>query len=138
MPVVRSIRRAAAKAGDPSLKMEHSDINRFLEEWGAKGCVADTFECYRGILERFYDVLPKDKHIHRGSLANWREELKKAGYAPATINPFLSVCNTWLGFMGFREYQQVDQLAPEDKLQPELTRNEYLRLLQTAKILGKE
>lgn len=39
--------------------------------------------------------------------------------------------------MGYREYQQ-DLLGPEDKLQPELTRSEYHRLLQTAKVLGKE
>lgn len=42
-----------------------------------------------------------------------------------------------LDFMGCREYRQ-DLLGPEDKLQPELTRNEYLRLLQTAKLLGVE
>ena len=32
----------------------------------------------------------------------------------------------------------MGQLELEDRLQPELTRNEYLRLLQTAKFLGKE
>lgn len=122
---------------DPGFQMTKADIDRFLSEWEAKGCLTDTLEHYRSILERFYYVLPEDKRIRRDTLAKWQEELKESGYAPATINKIFSVCNIWLDFMGCREYQQ-DLLGPEDKLQPELTRNEYHRLLQTAKILGKE
>ena len=40
--------------------------------------------------------------------------------------------------MGHREYQLASQLKSETELQPELTRAEYLRLLQTARTLGRE
>lgn len=133
----RTLRRNHLDRPDPGLKMTKADIDRFLDEWETKGCLADTLEHYRSILERFYHMLPGDKRIRRDTLASWQEELRESGYAPATINKIFSVCNTWLDFMGCREYQQ-DLLGPEDRLQPELTRSEYHRLLQTAKVLGKE
>ena len=60
------------------------------------------------------------------------------GYAPSTVNGFLSVGNTYLDFIGHREYQAIGQMDPEGEPQPELTRTEYLRLLQAAKFQGKE
>lgn len=86
--------------------MTKADIERFLSEWETKGCLTDTLEHYRSILERFYHVLPGDKRIRRDTLAKWQEELRESGYAPATINKIFSVCNTWLDFMGCCEYQQ--------------------------------
>ena len=133
----RNLRRGRLDRTDSGLQMTKADIDCFLNEWETKGCLTDTLEHYRNILERFYHVLPEDKHIRRDTLARWQEDLRQGGYAPATINKIFSVCNTWLDFMGCREYQQ-DLLEPEDKLQPELTRSEYYRLLQTAKALGKE
>lgn len=133
----RSLRRDYLDRTDPGFQMTKADIDRFLSEWEAKGCGADTMEHYRSILRRLYRRLPEDKRIRRDTLAKWQEELRESGYASASINKILSVCNTWLDFMGCREYQQ-GLLELEDKLQPELTRNEYLRLLQTARLLGEE
>ena len=62
----------------------------------------------------------------------------RQGYACATINSFLSSGNSFVEFAGHREYQLMGQLELEDDPQPELTRTEYLRLLQTARALGKE
>ena len=62
----------------------------------------------------------------------------KAGYAPSTINSYLSVNNAYLDFVGHREYQLANQLKLETEIQPELTRTEYLRLLQTARALDRE
>ena len=62
----------------------------------------------------------------------------KAGYAPSTINSYLSVNNAYLDFVGHREYQLANQLKLETELQPELTRTGFLRLLQTARTLGRE
>lgn len=123
---------------DAGLQMRQEDITRFLNEWEAKGCAAGTLERYHHSLNRLYQALPEDKRIRRGTLAKWREDLREEGYSPNTINTVFSVCNSWLDFMGHREYQLADQLEQEDKPQPELSRNEYLRLLQTAKLLDKE
>lgn len=44
----------------------------------------------------------------------------------------------YLDFAGHREYQLANQLKLEIELQPELSRTEYLWLLQTARALGRE
>lgn len=104
----------------------------------AKGRVEGTLNWYRRGLHRLYQALPEDKGIQRDTLANWRERLLESGYATRTVNLFISAANSFLEYKGLREYQLAEQLKPEDKLQPELTRAEYLRLLQTARTLGRE
>ena len=104
----------------------------------AEGRVEGTLKWYRRGLNRLYDDLPEDKTIRHGTLERWREKLVKEGYAPSTINSYLSVNNAYLDFVGHREYQLANQLKLETELQPELTRTEYLRLLQTARTLGRE
>ena len=117
---------------DPGLEMRKEDIERFL---AAGDYIQETLNLYRISLERCYTDLPADKRIFRGTLAAWQAKLKEEGYATATVNRYLSVCNTWLDFVGRREYQQK-YLTDEDRSQQELTRGEYQRLLQTAKLLG--
>ena len=65
----RALCRNHVDKKDPGLQMTKADINRFLNEWEAKGCLTDTLEHYRSILERLYHVLPEDKRIHRDTLA---------------------------------------------------------------------
>lgn len=89
-------------------------------------------------LKRLYQDLPEDKTIRHGTLERWRENLIQQGYAPGTINSFLSSGNSFVDFEGHREYQLIGQLELEESLQPELTKVEYLCLLQTARALGKE
>lgn len=61
------------------------------------------------------------------------------GYTPRTVNVRLASANGFLDYLGLRDYQLPMQLKPaEDEIQPELTRNEYLRLLSAARALGKE
>ena len=129
---------AAPMEADTGMEMRPEDIKRFLEEWKYRGCARETLLRYRHILEQFYGALPADKRVRRGTLVKWQEELTAAGYSASTIRTILSVCNTWLDFMGHREYQKADRLDAQDKLQPELSRNEYLRMLSTAKNLGDE
>lgn len=114
------------------------DIDLFLEEMRGKGRVEGTLSWYRRGLHHLYKVLPEDKHIQRGTLASWREQLLESGYATRTVNLFISAANSFLDYKGLREYQLSEQLKPEEKLQPELSRAEYLRLLQTARTLGRE
>jgi len=92
---------------------------------------------WRG-LKRLYDDLPEDKAVRYGTLERWREKLIQEGYAPSTVNSFISVNNAYLYYIGHREYQLANQLELKTGRQPELAREEYLRLLQTARALGKE
>ena len=59
------------------------------------------------------------------------------GYSPGTVNSCTATVNSLLEFAGRRDLQAGQLPLNEGTLLPELTRNEYLRLLQTAKHLGK-
>ena len=141
MDAVKSVRpggEAASRPRDAGVLVTPEKIERFLAEWEAKGRLEGTLKWYRRGLYQMYEALPGDKRIRRGTLKAWRNELVEAGYAPSTINLYLSVANTYLEYIERREYQLPGSIRQEERYQPELTRGEYLRLLQTAKILGKE
>lgn len=131
-------RRAALRGQTPGVQLTPEEIDLFLEEMRAKGRVEGTIDWYRRGLLNLYETLPEGRRIRKGTLRTWREQLLEDGYAHRTVNLFISAANSFLEYKGFREYQLTEQLKPEDKLQPELTRIEYLHLLQTAKLLGKE
>lgn len=113
-------------------------IQGFLEEMRARGCVENSIQKYRRDLKIFYQFLPEGKEITADTMTDWRAYLLEKGYAPRTVNAFLSETNGFLAWLGLREYQLVGQLDIEDDEQPELTRTEYLRLLSTARALGRE
>ena len=131
-------RQRHSQTTDAGVRLTREGIERFMTVCQAEGRVEGTLKWYRRGLNRLYDDLPEDKTIRHGTLERWREKLVKEGYAPSTINSYLSVNNAYLDFVGHREYQLANQLKLETELQPELTRTEYLRLLQTARTLGRE
>ena len=123
---------------DPGVRRTAEGMEEFLETCRTEGRVEGTIEWYRRGLKHLYDDLPEDKTIRHGTLERWREDLIRQGYAFGTINSFLSVSNSYLHFAGHRECQLIGQMELKSSPQPELTRAEYLRLLQTARALGKE
>ena len=123
---------------DLGVCLTEEGIGEFLDACREKGLTEGTVEWYRRGLKRLYEELPEDKTIRHGTLGYWRERLIQQGYAPGTINSFLSSCNSFVEYAGHREYQLIGQLELEISPQPELTRAEYLRLLQTARALEKE
>ncbi|WP_025544109.1 tyrosine-type recombinase/integrase [Oscillibacter sp.] len=50
----------------------------------------------------------------------------------------MSAANGLLAYLGRRDLQLIGQLDTEEEIQPELSRTEYLRLLTTARNLGRE
>lgn len=133
-----SVRVRHAPGTEQGVRITPEGIERFLSVCRAEGRVEGTLKWYRRGLERLYKDLAEDKTVRHGTLERWRESLLKAGYAASTINSFLSVSNAYLDFVGHREYQLASQLKQEAEVQPELTRTEYLRLLQTARALNRE
>ncbi len=113
-------------------------IEEYLAALGRSGCAAETLKAYRLKLNQLYQYLPGDKLIQAGTLEEWREELMERGYSNSTINTCTSAANGLVLYCGHRELQIEKLLNWEYGVQPELTRNEYLRLLSTARILGKE
>lgn len=124
--------RAAGQTVTPEL------IQAFLKEMQEKGLQAGTVKTYRTKLESLYYVLPQPKQIKPGTLTKWKESLVEAGYAPRTVNLSISTANNFLAWLGRRDLQLTASMDLADETTPELTRKEYLRLLQTARNLEDE
>ena len=131
----RPARQHRAAKGRP---VTQEEIERFLTGYEILDRAEGTFQFYRRKLRKFYADLPEDKTIRHGTLEGWREKLLEEGYAPSTVNAFLSVANAFLDYIGHREYQLAGQLREEKPPRPELSRAEYLHLLRMAKAMGKE
>ena len=71
----------------------------------------------------------------------WKEHLCGEKYSPTTINSMLAAVNKLLAFLGFPEIR-VKYLRVQRKLfrqsEKELTKEEYLRLIESAHSLGRE
>lgn len=119
-------------------QVTQNEIQRFLTVYESLDRVEGTVKFYQRKLRKFYQDLPEDKTIRHGTLEKWREQLLKEGYAPNTVNSFLSAANAFLDYIGHREFQLAGQLREERPPQPELSRAEYLHLLRTAKAMEKE
>ena len=109
---------------------------RFLENMREHGRTKGTISSYRRNLSKLRKSLPEDGYLDAGLISNWQEELLEKGYSPSTVNGCTATVNSLLDFAGRRDLQ-AGQLPVEETPLPELTRNEYLRLLQTAKLLEK-
>lgn len=127
--------RTAAPA---ELTVTWEEVCRYLDSLAARGRRRETIQVYRPKLEAFYHFLPEDKRVAADILELWRAALLREGYSPGTANTHVSAANGLLAYLGRRDLQLIGQLDTEEEIQPELSRTEYLRLLATARNLGRE
>ena len=127
--------RTAAPA---ELTVTWEEVCRYLDSLAARGRRRGTIQVYRPKLEAFYHFLPEDKRVAADTLELWRAALLREGYSPGTANTHVSAANGLLAYLGRRDLQLIGQLDTEGEIQPELSRTEYLRLLATARNLGRE
>ena len=127
--------RTAAPA---ELTVTWEEVCRYLDSLAARGGRRETIQVYRPKLEAFYHFLPEDKRVAADTLELWRAALLREGYSPGTANTHVSAANGLLAYLGRRDLQLIGQLDTEGEIQPELSRTEYLRLLATARNLGRE
>ena len=106
------------------------------QEERAKG----TVEKYLRDLTAFLRWLG-ERTLTKEAAADWKEFLLGQGYAPATVNSMLAALNTFLRFTG-REDCRVKFLKLQRRLfrdeRRELKKEEFDRLLETARSLGRE
>ena len=127
--------RTAAPA---ELTVTWEEVCRYVDSLAARGRRRETIQVYRPKLEAFYHFLPEDKRVAADTLELWRAALLREGYSPGTANTHVSAANGLLAYLGRRDLQLIGQLDTEEEIQPELSRTEYLRLLATARNLGRE
>lgn len=118
--------------------LARSDIDLYLQDVASRGCKQGTLENYRRSLLNFFDWLPEGKQVSREKVYEYQEYLI-GKYTSRTVNMKMTSINGILGFLDLREYQSIVKASVDDTaIQPELSRNEYLRMLSAAKAIGDE
>lgn len=87
------------------------------------------------------DEQPSDSTGWKEKAIQWKEHLGGERYTPTTTNSMLAAVNKLLAFLGFPEVR-VKYLRVQRKLfrqsEKELTKEEYLRLIEAAQSSGRE
>lgn len=118
--------------------LTRSDIDLYLQDVASRGCKQGTLENYRRSLLNFLDWLPEGKRVSRKMVYDYQNYLI-GKYTSRTVNMKMTAINGILGFLDLREYQSTVKASVDDTaIQPELSRNEYLRMLSAAKAIGDE
>lgn len=90
---------------------------------------------------RSFSVWLDGCELSKEAVVAWKEYLRTADYAPSTINSMLIAVNQFFRFQGWDDLRvkalrvQRQIFRSRDK---ELTKEEYVRLIETARTLGRE
>ncbi len=126
-------RRTGGTDRRPSFRLSQKQIQKFLAAHAESGCAKETIRRYRAALLSFHAFLPESGMVSRNSLAQWQTVLLEQGYSSRTVSARTSAVNALLDYLGRRDYQcHLKAERPEADL-PDLSRTEYIRLLQEAK-----
>jgi len=83
----------------------------------------------------------EERSLNKEAVIAWKGHLRTAGYAPSTINSMLIAVNQFFRFQGWEELR-VKTLRLQRQIfrsrDRELTKEEYVRLIETAHALGRE
>ena len=105
-------------------------IEDFIEAMRKKNRGESSLDNYNRILISIYQWLPKDKILDETTGTKCRKWLlEEKGFCHRTVNARMSVLNTFLRYLGHRDWQVDEFVRVSGDVQPELTRAEYLRLL---------
>lgn len=110
-------------------------VAQYLNEQRTKGLAPDTLKSYAAALEKLQEFLEPEDTIYPGTIAAWQKKMQRDGYANSTINAHISAANGLLRFL-HRGDLAADLLDWAPSPTPEITRGEYIRLLQTARLMG--
>ena len=117
-----------------------ADTAAFAGRLRAEERSTGTIENYLRAVRTFSGWLG-DRPVEQGSAAAWKAALLAKGYAPGTVNAMLTAVNQFLRFLGLSEWAgrtlrlQRQLFRAADR---ELDREEYGRLLEAARLLGRE
>ena len=116
---------------------ELSDFARRLREDERSG---STIENYLRHI-RDFAAWAGGEAVTKELAAQWKDHLAHSGYCPGTVNTMLVALNRFFTFQGWRDCQ-VRALRVQRRLfredNRELTREEYERLVEAARSLGRE
>lgn len=115
------------------------EIEEFLKQMKEKGRSKGSLEGYGRALRSLCDYLPREQEITAETGESWKTwMIEERGFSQRTVNNRISVFNSFVQYLGKRQWQVDSFLRNPDSIQPELTRAEYLRLLSAAKQSDRE
>ncbi len=120
------------------VRLKKEELEKFLRYMEESHRGDGTVESYRRTLFALYDWLEEEKMLSRRALLRWKEGMFAAGYAVRTVNAKISAVNSFLEYLDRRDLQIHPVPAPKNDDVPELSRREYLRLLNAARLLKRE
>lgn len=121
-----------------TLLVNHVNIEAYCNHLSQNGRKNDTAQRYRNYLMALLEFLPPDGALTKERLLEWREKLIMEYPSTSTINVNISAINRFLDYVGRRD-MQVERVQHKKTIASrELGRNEYLRLLQAAKLKNNE
>ena len=101
---------------------------------------SSTIEKYLREIKDFF-VWIRGQTVTRERIAEWKEDLRRAGRKSVTINGKLSALNKFFTFLGWTDCR-TKYLKVQRKLfrstEKQLSKQEYIRLMETAHSLGRE
>ena len=113
------------------------EFSRYLREEERETATIDKYS--RDVKDFF--IWLKDREISRERIAEWKQHLRRVGRKPVTINGKLSALNKFLSFLG-RNDCRTKYLKIQRRLfrstEKQLSKQEYIRLMETAHSLGRE
>lgn len=130
--------RVEGMEGKASICMTDESIAAFQEYLVKMGRSEETSKSYGRNLRYLQKWLSEDKRISYGTLNAFRQDMMDEGSTPANVNVRISAANSYVSWCGHRELQALNSLKIEKRAAPELTRREYIRMLQAARSEGNE
>ncbi len=118
------------------IKLTKTLMNQYRESLENRGCKQQTINMYFCYLNKLYAFLPDTKELTDENLKDWIDDLNRYGYSDRTMNLYLSSVNGLMRFCGHKNVPVSVTSTSQKALMPELTRDEYLRLLACAKKAG--
>ena len=109
---------------------------RLREEERSRG----TIEKYMRDIRNFLKFL-NGRELTKDVVAEWKATLVQDGYAPVTVNSMLAALNGFLRFLGMEDHRvrflKIQRRIFRDPAR-EMTREEYIRLVETATAQGDQ
>ncbi len=118
------------------MRITQESIEKFLSDASTQGKSRGTLELYSQSLQRFCGIVA-DSMTPEESVAAYNDYLKESGYALSTIQLYLSVVSVFFKHEGVECSRFARPQKTRKDPAKELTRPEYIRMLQTAKAQGK-
>lgn len=123
-----------AKYTPHGVEITPETVDHFMLRQRQKLLSEDTISRYALGLQKLQAYLAPSGIIELGTLENWQRDLQESGYSTGTVNMNISIANSLLEFLR-RGDLKAEPLPADAQPSPEISRAEYLRLLQTARLL---